>query len=234
MKHKAKKTRVAIVVLCLCMILTSSIVFAGDVDVKQISDKSTNDTNKVWTVSFTGNIDFDSVKNSIQVKDKTDGSKVDVTITKGDDEASVKINPPSQGYTKSHNYEIKIDKNIAKSKTLVSLNKTALMNFTVSGSDTATNTTTDNYTASANIVVAPAFPVLKQITVKSTTIPNAKKYKVNENPNMFNIGAAMVVGVAENATTVSFYDANGNKLGEATLNVDKSLNNMTLQVTKQD
>ena len=46
----------------------------------------------------------------------------------GDDDNSIKINPPSQGYKVGHSYQISVDKNI-KSQKGKNLNKSGINEF---------------------------------------------------------------------------------------------------------
>ncbi|ABK61086.1 hypothetical protein [Clostridium novyi] len=70
------------------------------------------DCNKEWNITFSDEVVFDSnIKNNIIVRDK-DGVKVDVKFILGENNKSIYVIPPKDGYVSSKEYELIVDKNI--------------------------------------------------------------------------------------------------------------------------
>ena len=201
------------------------VLAADDSDVNKINDKTITDVNKVWTIKFKDSVDLNSLANNIQVKDLTTNNILSVSTTIDDDDSYVKINPPSQGYTAGHDYQITITKDV-KSKTGINLKRSSVMNFKV------IDVTNGNYTVAANVVASPFLPMLKQINISSTNLPNAKKFKIEEGNKMVDIGSAIPAFVGNNSTTVYYYSDNGDLLGKSVLDVSQSNNNIVMKITQ--
>ncbi|KGN02440.1 hypothetical protein Z969_04995 [Clostridium novyi A str. 4570] len=89
------------------LLLISSHANALDVVQNQVVD-----SNKEWKITFSDEIVFDSnIKNNIIVRDK-DGVKADVKFILGENNKSIYVIPPKDGYVSSKEYELIVDKNI--------------------------------------------------------------------------------------------------------------------------
>lgn len=223
-----RKFKILTITLTVCIVCLSGIVFAANsVELNRISDKITTDIHKIWTVRFNKPVDLDSLANNIQVKDLKDGSTVGVSISQGSDDKTVKVIPPSKGYTVGHDYEITVNDGI-KSKIGKFLKRKAAMAFKVR------DTSTVSYTATAKVVVSPMLPMFKQITISSTDNTDIKKYKIDGNKNIMNIGGSIASMVAGDNVTVSFYGSDGTTvIATATLSVSESKDNLTLKLTNK-
>lgn len=249
MKGMTLKAKISIISLFLFIFSISGIALAAtNSDVNIIADKTTIDKYKTWTVRFKSSVDLSSLMNAIQVRDLTTGTYVTVSINEGDDDRSLKISPPSDGYQLDHQYQIVIDKTV-KSKKGASLKKTATMNFKVSnsssgsaggntgsgdnggtGGSTGGDSGSVQYTATADVIVSSEIPLFKQVKI-SSTIPEIKKYKIEDNNNMIDIGTSKFTATDKTTVKVEFYDSNGKLLGSADLNFNESKSNIVLQIT---
>lgn len=222
MKKVIKRAALILTFVMTCCISYGVSNVSASEDFKDMGTKTISDVNKVWTVKFKTPVDANSLSSNVSVQDLTDGSTVNVSTSQGDDEDSIKVNPPSGGYKLSHKYKLSIDKNV-KSKKQENLPKTVVFHFNVASKDDS------SYTASANVVVSPVFSAFKQITISSTDLPNAAKYKIEGNNNLFDIGKT-AVSIEPDTIKVSLYDNNGNLLGTATLDASSTKNNISMDV----
>jgi hypothetical protein len=225
---------------------TSGTVMADSSNINNISAQTTTSVLKVWTVSFSSAIDLTSVISNIQVKDLSTGVNVSVTVTAGNNDSSVRINPPSGGYTSGDNYEMTVNGG-AESNTGVSLGKTTVMDFNVSasnsgGGSTSSNgsgstsaggtTSTTSYTASAEVVVSPMISIIKKITITNSSLPSTTKVKIDGNNNVYNISDPIVSLVGGNTTNVYFYNSDGTTLiATGTLDVSQSNSSASISFT---
>ncbi len=214
-----------------------------------IKDKTVNSASKVWNVKFSSDVNINDLLGSINVRDLTKGTLAEIKVIQGESKNSLKINPPSQGYETGHNYQIMINKD-NQSKGKKKLKKTVVMNFTVTENNTGSNNSnnTNNgssssnsgnnnanttYTADAKVVSSPLVPYFKNITISSTNISNAKKFKIEGNDTVFSIGDTISTIVTGSTAAVYFYGADGLTLvGKSVLDVSKSNDNIRLKITK--
>lgn len=203
----------------------SNKVYAASADdtKKEIAPKVTTDVNKIWTIKFNSQVDFYSVKDRITVNEVNNnylGSSVSVDIQESG-KMALKINPPSGGYKKGKTYQITINKG-AKARDGKFLLKDNIMRFSVQ----------DNNTAMARLEVSPVLDIFKIINITGTTRTDIKKYKVEGNDYIFNIGESSL-NVLNNRTSVQiyFYGIDGVKiLGRATLNISNSSYDVPLDI----
>lgn len=194
-----------------------------DSNVKVIQQKVTMDLNKVWTISFNSEIDFNSVKDRVQVNEVNNnvlGSSVAVTVA-ANNIYSLKINPPSGGYRKGETYQITIKKG-AESKDGKYLVKDNTMRFSIQGENTAI----------AKVDISPVLSMFKAITICDTTRQDIKKYKIEGNDKLFNVGETSL-NVIDNKSSVQvyFYGNDGaTQLGTTTLNVNSNSNGVPIQI----
>ena len=226
MKKVIKRVALILTFVMIFCVSYSTLSVSAEEDFKDMGTKVISDVNKIWTVKFSTSVDINSLNNNVNIQDITDGSTVNVSVSAGDDDDSVKVNPPSGGYKLSHNYKLTIGKN-AKSKKGASLPKSAVLKF---GLDSKDN---NRYTASANVVVSPVLPIFKQITV-STNAPSASKYKIEGNDKLFDIGSTNVSVASQNIVKISLYDNKGNLLGTSILDVSSTKNNISMNITLAD
>lgn len=182
-------------------------------DSKDLGVKSITDPNYVWRVAFTSSGDFDSIKNSIGIRELNGdslGKLVNVKVELGEDEKTFKIMPPTGGYELGKSYRITVGKG-AKSKNNKNMQRDVLLNFKV-GQDIKLD---------VNVLVSPFWPSLKKITV-DCKVANVKQFNIEGNNNFFDIDKEAITLWSENTAKISFYDDNKNLLGEGTIDVSKS------------
>ncbi|KZL94128.1 hypothetical protein [Clostridium magnum] len=190
---------------------------------KVITQKITTDTNKAWTINFNTEIDFNSVKDSIQVNKVSNGqlgTTVPVTVFQRT-KSSIIVTPPSGGYEKGQMYQITVKKG-AKATTKKGLYRNNIMKFSV---------TSDN-AAIGKVEVSPVVKAFKLITVNATSRSDIKKYKIEGNEKLFNIGETSL-NVLENKSSVKVYfygDDRYTLLGSATVDVSKSASDIQFQI----
>lgn len=198
-------------------------VLAADDSVFDLGTRNINDVNKTWIITFSDAVDFTSVQNNIQIKDITTDKSIIITPTQGDHNNTVKVNAPSGGYIVGHSYQVSVNKNI-KLVTGAYLPQTTVMTFWVLSKNMS------DYTASANVIVSPVIDAFKQITITSTTLPGAKKYKIKGNKTLVDIGKPLTSIVGEDTVEVYICDSQGNTLGKTTVDVSSTKSNMTLNL----
>lgn len=82
--------------------------------------------NKVWTIKFNKNIDFNKLsKDNITVKD-VKGNFINCSISLGHDASDIEVNPPENGYTLNEKYTLTITK-----QAYPHLNQEKSINFTI-------------------------------------------------------------------------------------------------------
>lgn len=206
----------------------SKAIAANTEEINNISSKTISDIHKEWIVRLNSAVDVNSLLNSVEVRDLTDGSKIVVTVEKGDDSSSIKIVPPSNGYTIGHSYQVTVNKKL-RSKKGKNLKRTGLMQFKVVDIESG------NYTAAAKVSVGTApLNMIKQITITSSNFSDVKKVKIEGNNKVYKIGETIPVFTKESSATVYFYGSDGETvISEATLDVSKS-NNSTLKLTNEE
>lgn len=221
---KFKKYILITLTIFICMCFNSNIILASDT-VKNVGNKTITDTNKVWTVSFKAEVDMNSLLNNVQIKDITTGSTFTPSVSQGEDNYTVKINPPSSGYTRGHEYQLILDKSI-KSKKGDSLPKTTVLTFSVEDKDSV------SYDVSADVVVSPYLSMFKQITLTSQELPEGTKFKVEGNDNIFSIGDTARSIIGTSIVDIHFYSSDGNtEIGTGTLNVSSTNKSLSMEVT---
>lgn len=216
-----QKYTLVVLMMIIFLAFNSSGALAADDNVFDLGTKIINDINKTWTVTFNNNVDFTSVPGNIQVKDLISGNDISVTSTEGNSKAIVKVSPPSGGYTVGHNYQISVNKNV-KLASGGYLGRTTVLNFVVQAKDTS-------YTISANVIVSPTINIFKQITITSTNIPGAVKYKLEGNDKIVDIGKTMTL-IAADTVKVYIYDSAGNVLGTTNMDVSTTKSGIKLNL----
>lgn len=208
----------------MCSLLSPNIVSADEYT-NQINDKVISNINKSWVIRFNSSIDSNSLSsNSVQIKDLSDGSSLPAVVTLGSDDHSAKINAPAQGYKLGHDYQITVDQNI-KSSSGRSLKRKALMKFNV------IDLSNSNYSATVDVVTSSVLPVLKQIMVNTTDIPQIKKFKIEGNDKIYSIEDKAVTALNGNTATIYFYGIDGvTVIGKGTVDVSKSNNDTKVTI----
>ncbi|WPC39539.1 leucine-rich repeat domain-containing protein [Clostridium sp. JS66] len=121
-----KKFRLFIIlgIICTSLFVTNVVKAAKFIDGQMV------DSNKTWTLKFTGEVGFDDLtKNSITVTD-IKGNKVDVEIKQGQDNKTLLVEPPQSGYIPGENYTLNIGAN-AHSKSGKSLKNEYKIHFNI-------------------------------------------------------------------------------------------------------
>jgi hypothetical protein len=221
-----KKFSIIVLTMLIFLAFSGSGVLAADDGIVNLGTRTITDVNKTWTITFNKPIDFTSVTGNIEIKDITSDKSLSITPVQGDNKAVVKVAAPSGGYTLGHNYQISINKNIKLASGGL-LARAVTLNFIVASKDN------NAHTISASVIVSPIFSAFKQITIISTNIPGAAKYKVEGSNKLFDIGKTMVSIIGANTTKVYIYDSNGNVLGTASMDVSTTKNNISLNFQQQ-
>lgn len=116
-----------------CIFLGSSKCFAQEDYVKDFGVKIDQSADKVWTIKFTSKADYSTIGNgNISVFDETDNTTVNVILTKGEDDKTITITPPAEGYKAGHTYLIDVKKDVKSAKSK-SLKREAKLEFKISG-----------------------------------------------------------------------------------------------------
>lgn len=221
---KFKKYILITLTIFICMCFNSNIILASDT-VKDMGSKTITDVNKVWTVSFKAEVDIISLSGNVQITDVTTGSTFTPSISQGNDNYTIKINPPSSGYTKGHEYKLILNKFI-KSQKGNNLPQTTIMTFSIEDNDSV------SYDVSADVVVSPYLSVFKQITLTSQQLPEGTKFKVEGNDNIFNIGDTVRSIIGTSTVDIHFYSSDGNtEIGTGTLDVSTTNDSLNMEVT---
>lgn len=222
MIKKIKKYMLILFSMFILIVFNNNGVLAADNSVLDMGSRTITDTNKIWTITFNNPIDFNSAVGNIQIKDITNGNDLSINLVRGDSEAIVKVGAPSGGYTVGHTYQISLNKNIKLADGGL-LARTITLNFIVSS-----KSNNGVYTISANVMVSPAISIFKQVTITSTNLPNAEKYKIEGNNNLVDIGKSIFSVISKNTVKVYICDSTGNVLGTADMDVSTTKNNMSL------
>lgn len=223
MVKKFKKYTLIVLTMFTFLLFNSSGVLAADDSVISLGTRTINETNKMWKITFNGDVDFNSIKGNIQIKDVTTGKDISITPVQDENKSIVKVDAPSDGYLVGHNYQIIVNKNIKLSNGS-SLPKTTVLNFIVASKGNG------SYTVSASVVVSPVISTFKQINIIATNLPSAAKYKIEGNSKLFDIGKPMVSLVGGNTVKVYICDSTGNVLGTTNMDVSTNKNNMSLNL----
>ncbi len=223
MVKKFKKYTLIVLIMFTFLLFNSSGVLAADDSIVSLGTRTINETNKMWKITFNGDVDFNSIKSNIQIKDVTTGKDIFITPVQDENKSIVKVDAPSDGYLVGHNYQIIVNKNIKLSNGS-SLPKTTVLNFIVASKGNG------SYTVSASVVVSPVISTFKQINIIATNLPSAAKYKIEGNSKLFDIGKPMVSLVGGNTVKVYICDSTGNVLGTTNMDVSTNKNNMSLNL----
>ncbi|AKN33943.1 hydrolase [Clostridium carboxidivorans P7] len=220
MTKKIKKYALLFFSMFIFIFFSGNEVLAADNNVLNMGTKTITNVNKTWTITFNKPIDFDSIQGNIEIKDVTSGNNLSITPLQGDSKAVVKVSAPTGGYIVGHSYQIILNRNI-KLISGGSLEKNITFNFVVQSKST-------NYTITANVTVSSAISIFKQITITSTNLPGAVKYKIEGNNNLYDIGKPMVLLSGKSTVKVYICDSTGNILGTADMDVSTTKSNMSL------
>lgn len=223
-----KRFTTLIVGFAMASMLTPTSALAYNNDINQINDKVITNTRKNWIIRFNTGVDTSYLSGIVQIRDTTDGTVQQVTVSPTDDIHKVKINAPSQGYKVDHNYEISVDKTM-RSLTGKNLNRKTIMNFKVM------DLSKSSYSANVNVVVSPVLPVLKQIAINTTNFPQIKKFKIDGNDKVFSIDDKAVSAINTSSATIYFYGIDGTTvIGKGTLDVSQSRSNLSIRINNAE
>ncbi|OFI05869.1 hypothetical protein CLOACE_14870 [Clostridium acetireducens DSM 10703] len=183
---------------------------------KVMESETINDVNKVWTVKFNKAIDFTSTKRNIWVSSLKNNVIITENIEKVDDR-TVRIKPPVNGYKIGESYKIVIRDSI-KPKKGNGLKKQVAKEFKV--------VEKKEFTASASVMVSPYMPMFKGVKIKCDTMPEIKKFKVEDYDTLYEMGKDNVMILTGSNVKIVFYKEDGvTKVGEGTLDVSKDNDN---------
>lgn len=223
MVKKFKKYTLMVLTMFTFLLFNSSGALAADDSVISLGTRTINETNKMWKITFNGDVDFNSIKGNIKIKDVTTGKDISITPVQDENKSIVKVNAPSEGYSVGHNYQIVVNKNIRLSNGSF-LPKTTVLNFIIVSKGNV------SYTVSASVLVSPVISAFKQINIISANLPGAAKYKIEGNSKLFDIGKPMVSLVGGNTVKVYICDSTGNVLGTTNMDVSTNKSNMSLNL----
>lgn len=229
MIKKVKKYTLIFLSMFMMIAFNTIGVLAADDSVLNLGTKTITDVNKTWTITFNNPIDFTSVAGNVQIKDITLDKELSINPVQGDDKSIVKVNAPSGGYIIAHNYQISVNKNI-KLLNGTYLSRTTALNFIVASKVSSSGSGNNGYTISANVAVSPVISIFKQITITSTNLPGAAKYRIEGNNKLFDIGQSMFSMVSGNTVKVYVCDSQGNVLRTADMDVSATKSNMNLNL----
>lgn len=191
---------------------------------KEINAKVTTDVNKVWTIKFNSEVDFYSVRDRITVNEVYNNSISSSVLVNIEENGrmSIKINPPSGGYKKGQNYQITINKG-AKARDGKFLIKDNIMRFSIQGENTAM----------ARVEVSPVLDMFKVINITGSTRTDVKKYKVEGNDYLFNLGEPSLNVIKDRSSVqIYFYGIDDTKIiGRATLSISNNSYDVPLNIS---
>lgn len=223
MVSKFKKFNIVLLLVFGFIIFNTYGVLASDSSTRDVGVKITTDVNKVWTVTFKSEVEVTSLTDNVQIRDITSGSTFSPVIAAGNNASSIKIMAPTGGYTTGHKYQLTL-KNAIKSKSGKTLPKHVVFTFSVLAQY-------DNYNATASVTVSPVIDVFKQITISSTNLPDAQKYKVEGLSTLTDIGKPMVFAKSSSTIKVYICDSLGNVLATTNMDVSTTNSNMNLNLS---
>lgn len=226
MKKSIKRTTLIFALVLTCFISWGSFSAGAEDSYKDMGNKVISNVNKIWTLKFNAPININTLRGNVSIEDITDGNTINASVSAGDEDKLAEIKPPSGGYKLSHEYKLHIDDDV-KSTEGKNLSKPIVFSFKVVSEED------NSYTASADVIVSPFIPALKQITVK-TDLPSAVKYKIQGNNNLFDIGKAAYSLVSSDTVQISLYDAGGNLIGTSSLDASSTKNNISMDITLAD
>lgn len=219
---KLKRSNILGLIISSFIVFNSYVVCAADGSIKDMGKRIVTDTNKVWTIGFKSEADISSMSNNVEIMDLTSGNVFAPAVNPGDNNYTVKVSAPSGGYITGHKYKLTL-KNGIKSKVGKVLPKATVVTFSVLSPNSS-------YTVSGNVSVSTVIDVFKTITINSTNLPDAEKYKIEGNNSLVDIGKPIYSIVAGNTVKVYICDSLGNVLGTTDMNVSATNTSMTLNL----
>lgn len=179
---------------------------------------------KVWSVSFSNNVDFNFVNSKyIYVKDIY-GNSVDVELSVNPQNRKQVIVKPKQGkYILGKTYVLTICKGFSDENG----NKTG-QDFSMQFSIKKQLIDTADFKVQVNRDMK-----IGTVALNSTTLPNVKSYRVEgQDPKDDNVNPgdeAVVFGAMDNVN-VYFYDDSGNQIGSCLVNIEKACDSQVVQI----
>lgn len=187
---------------------------------------------KTWMIKFNIKLDTNTINNSVCVKDLS-GNKINVNLKLSDDGKTILVYPPTSNYEVNKEYTLYVENNI-KSISGSKLKSGAELSFLIRSNNSGSGSSssgTSSTNAIAKVEVSPAMEAFKVITIKNSNNSNIKKFKIDGNNNLFDIGKSAFSIVNDNKVTIYFYGEDGNKLiGQGTLDVSKTLDNLDIKI----
>ncbi|WP_027626174.1 Ig-like domain-containing protein [Clostridium lundense] len=233
---KEIKNKLIVITLLFGAILIAPIkVFA--IDNSKLSSKEVS-KDKIWMIRFNIKLDSNTINNSVIVKDLS-GNKINIKLKLSDDGKTILVYPPVNNYDINKEYILYVEDNI-KSVNSRKLKSGAIVNFFVkdntssSGSSSGSSnggSSTSSINAIAKVEVSPVMKNFKVINIKSSNNSNIKKFKIEGNNNLFDIGKAALSIVNDDKVTIYFYGEDGNNLiGKGTLDVSRTADNLDIKI----
>lgn len=225
MKRSFNLMKVSITALfCLLIIVFSKSFVHAEI----VSNTKTGvSPDKEWCVNFTNKVNYDYVNsNYIYAKDSF-GNSVDLNLSVNpSNEKQVIVKPKSGSYVLGKTYVLTISKDFSDQNGN-KIGQDYKMQFTIKSQlvDTASfKVQVFNYGSG----------VIATVSVNSTTLSNASTYRVegqDERDDNVPIGKeAAVLGNFQNVN-VYFYDADGNKIGNCLVNIQKAYDSQSVQIS---
>ncbi|AWI03075.1 Ig-like domain-containing protein [Clostridium drakei] len=107
-----KKLRL-LLILC---ILGTSLLFSTNVLAFQVADNQVVYANKKWILEFTDAVGYDDLTKQAIVVTDSKGDKVNISFQLGNDNKSIIVYPPTEGYKPGESYTLKVGKQVHSAK----------------------------------------------------------------------------------------------------------------------
>lgn len=181
---------------------------------------------KEWYVNFTNNVDYNYVNsNYIYAKDSFGNAVALDSVINPTNPKQVIVKPKDGKYVLGKTYVLTISKDFSDEKGH-KIGKDYEMQFTIKSQliDTADfNVKSLDYGSG----------IISTVAINSTTLSNAKTYKVDGQDDSSNIAIgeeAYICGNLDNVN-VYFYDGSGNEIGSCLINIKKPCDSQIVQIT---
>lgn len=210
-----KKLITAIFIGCL---LSSTNVKAA-----KFQDNQVVNSQKNWTIHFNQDISFDDLSKQGIIVTDSNGNNVSITLTLEQDNRSIKVTPPSNGYTPGEHYKLFINNKI-HTKTSKNITEPITLNFSIEpDTDNTIVTFKDKNLEKAvrNTISKPIGNLYKKDVENITTLNAVSPYSIS-NTNPYSI--TDLAGI-ENLTDLQQLDL-GNNTALSDITLLKTLPNL--------
>lgn len=190
-----KKFRLFIILGIIC----TSLFVTNVVKAAKFTDGQAVDTNKTWTLKFTGEVGFDDMtKKGITVTDSK-GNIVNVEIKQGQDTKTLLVTAPQGGYTPGGNYTLNIGVN-THSKLGKSLKSEYKLHFNIKSSYVITFKNKNLEKAIRNSINKPIGDIYKS-DVENITNLDASSSNIDDINGIENLTNLQILNLSQNQLT---------------------------------